>query len=236
MKFGHRQWRPFLHTYMQTYTHIPFHFLASHSILFFSLPFWFEICVRGLPQTLIRSACNMLSIVSGQEVGKQDECDRKKCGLWYDAVRLNQHQMVCVWKKASSSRYTPELVKYVFSQRFLEANAIIIQTFFRLHQMRVPLERRRPCIRLLFYIGRAGVILFDQLRLDPTIRHWVRPHRSPRGRWRKLVAASGVAEKPVAWMSHLSGLCVTQLRGHALASESCLDQPTEPTRKRHRHH
>ena len=43
MKFGHRQWRPFLHTYMQTYTHIPFHFLASHSILIFSLPFWFEI-------------------------------------------------------------------------------------------------------------------------------------------------------------------------------------------------
>ena len=40
---------------------------------------WFEIGVRGLPQTLIRSACNlnMLSIVSGQEVGKQDERDRK---------------------------------------------------------------------------------------------------------------------------------------------------------------
>ena len=50
------------------------------SFAFASLPFWFEICVRGLPQTLIRSACNMLSIVSGQEVGKQDECDRKNVG------------------------------------------------------------------------------------------------------------------------------------------------------------
>ena len=123
-------------------------------------------------------------------------------------------------------------MKYVFSQRFLEANAIIIQTFFRLHLMRVPLERRRPCIRLLFYIGRAGVILFDQLRWDATIRHWVRP---PGGRPSKFLAASGLLEKPVAWMSHLSGLCVTQLRGHALASESCLDQPTEPTRKTSRH-
>ena len=28
-----------------------------------------------------------------------------------------------------------------------------------------------------------------------------------------------VLEKPVAWMSHLSGLCVTKLRGHALASD-----------------
>ena len=58
------------------------------SFAFASLPFWFEICVRGLPQTLIRSACNlnMLSIVSGQEAGKQDERDRKECEAWYDAV------------------------------------------------------------------------------------------------------------------------------------------------------
>ena len=97
----------------------------------------------------------MLSIVSGQEVGKQDERDRKECEVWYDAVRSNEYQFVVVWKEASSSRYTPELVKYVFSQRFLEANAIIIQTFFRLYRMRVPLEFRRPCNRLLFYIGQA---------------------------------------------------------------------------------
>ena len=161
----------------------------------------------------------MLSIVSGQEAGKQDECDRKRFVLWYDTIRLNESQRVVVWTKESSSRYTPKLVRYVWSQRFLEANAIIIQTFFRLRRMRVSLESRRPCIRLLFYIGRAGVILFDQLRWDATIRHWVRP---PGGRPSKFLAASGLLEKPVAWMSHLSGLCVTQLRGHALASESCL--------------
>ena len=97
----------------------------------------------------------MLSIVSGQEVGKQDERDRKECEAWYDAVRSNRDLFVCVCKEASSSRYTPELVKYVFSQRFLEANAIIIQTFFRLRRMRVSLQRRRQCNRLLFYIGQA---------------------------------------------------------------------------------
>ena len=98
----------------------------------------------------------MLSIVSGQEVGKQDERDRKECEAWYEAVRANQSQKVCVWREeASSSRYAPEVVRYVFSQRFLEANAIIIQTFFRLRRMRVSLQHRRQCNRLLFYIGQA---------------------------------------------------------------------------------
>ena len=122
----------------------------------------------------------MLSIVSGQEAGKQDECDRKRFVLWYDTIRLNESQQVVVWKKESSSRYTPKLVRYVWSQRFLEANAIIIQTFFRLHLMRVPLEIQRSSIRFQDHIGRAGVILLDKLHFDPIIRHWVRLAEFPR--------------------------------------------------------
>ena len=97
----------------------------------------------------------MLSILSGQEAGKQDECDRQRFVLWYDTIRLNESQKVVVWTKESSSRYNPSLVRYVWSQRFLEANAIIIQTFFRLRRMRVSLQHRRQCNRLIFYIGQA---------------------------------------------------------------------------------
>ena len=168
----------------------------------------------------------MLSIVSGQEAGKQDECDRKRFVLWYDTIRLNESQRVVVWTKESSSRYTPKLVRYVWSQRFLEANAIIIQTFFRLRRTGVPLEIRRSSIRFLYYIGRAGVILLDKLHFDPIIRHWVRPRRGYKGVLSKSTSESGFAQEPVPWMSHISRLCVTKL----CASESCLDQPTEPSR------
>ena len=78
-----------------------------------------------------------------------------RCGI-HKAVRENQAQPVVVWsKEASSSRYVAEVLRYCFSQRFLEANAIIIQTFFRLRRMRVSLQHRRQCNRLLFYIGQA---------------------------------------------------------------------------------
>ena len=81
-------------------------------------------------------------------------------------------------------------------------------------------------IRFLYYIGRAGVILLDKLHFDPIIRHWVRPRRGSKGGLSKSTSESGVAQKPVPWMSHISRLCVTKL----CASESCLDQPTEPSR------
>ena len=56
-------------------------------------------------------------------------------------------------------------------------------------------------------------------------RHWVRPRRGSKGGLSKSTSESGVAQKPVPWMSHISRLCVTKL----CASESCLDQPTEPS-------
>ena len=116
--------------------------------------------MRGLPQTLIRFACNlnMLSFVCGQEAGKRDEAerDRKDFEAFYDTVIVNQPLKVCVWRKeASSPRYIPEVEKRMFSQRFLEANAIIIQTFFRLRRMGVPREHRYGCHRLLFHIGQT---------------------------------------------------------------------------------
>ena len=97
----------------------------------------------------------MLSIVSRQEADGAEH-DREEFEAWYADVRANNPLQVCVWRQeASSSRYVPEVVRYVFSQRFLEANAIIIQTFFRLSRMRVSLLHRRQCNRLLSCIGQA---------------------------------------------------------------------------------
>ena len=97
----------------------------------------------------------MLSIVSRQAADGAEH-DREQFETWYAGVRANKPLPVCVWRQeASSSRYAPQVVRYVFSQRFLEANAIIIQTLFRLRRMRVSLQHRRQCNRLLFYIGQA---------------------------------------------------------------------------------
>ncbi len=97
----------------------------------------------------------MLSIVSGQ-VADGAERDREEIEVWYADVRANQALKVCVWRKeASSPRCIPKVEKHMFSQRFLEANSIIIRTFFRLRRMGVPREHRYECHRLLFYIGQA---------------------------------------------------------------------------------
>ena len=97
----------------------------------------------------------MLSIVSRQEADGAEH-DREEFEAWYADVRANNPLQVCVWRQeASSSRYVAKVEKYVFSQRFLEANAIIIQTFFRLSRMRVSLLHRRQCNRLLSCIGQA---------------------------------------------------------------------------------
>ena len=107
-----------------------------------------------------RCACNLnrSSSVCGEEAGQGDEYapDRTEFEVFYDAVEKNKPLQVCVWRKqASSLRYTPMVETHMFSQRFLEANAIIIQTFFRLRRMGVPREHRYECHRLLFYIGQA---------------------------------------------------------------------------------
>ena len=97
----------------------------------------------------------MLSIVSRQEADGAEH-DREEFEAWYAGVRANNPLQVCVWRQeASSSRYVAKVEKYVFSQRFLEANAIIIQTFFRLRRMGVPREHRYGCHRLLFHRGQT---------------------------------------------------------------------------------
>ena len=94
----------------------------------------------------------MLSIVSRQEADGAEH-DREEFEAWYADVRANNQVKVCVQRQEASS--VQEVKKVGISQRFLDANAIIIQTFFRLRRMRVSLQRRRQCNRLLFYIGQA---------------------------------------------------------------------------------
>ena len=101
----------------------------------------------------------MLSIVSRQEADGAEH-DREEFEAWYADVRANNPLQVCVWRQeASSSRYVAKVEKYVFSQRFLEANAIIIQTFFRLRRMGVPREHRYGCHRLL-YRGQTLILTY----------------------------------------------------------------------------
>ena len=100
----------------------------------------------------------MLSFTCGEEAGTRDkaERDRQEFEALYAAVELNKSLKVCVWRKeASSLRYIPKVETIMFSQRFLEANAIIIQTFWRLWRTGVPPERRDQCHRLLFHIGQT---------------------------------------------------------------------------------
>ena len=122
------------------------------------------IC-EGPPTTYIQSAdhmsrcaCNLnrSSSVCGEEAGQGDEYapDRTEFEVFYDAVEKNKPLQVCVWRKqASSLRCTTMAETHIFSQRFLEANAIIIQTFWRLWRTGVPPERRHQSHRLLFHIG-----------------------------------------------------------------------------------
>ena len=94
----------------------------------------------------------MLSIVSRQEADGAEH-DREEFEVWYADVRANNQVKVCVRRQEASS--VQEVFEVGISQRFLDANAIIIQTFFRLRRMRVSLQRRRQCNRLLF-LHRSG--------------------------------------------------------------------------------
>ena len=93
--------------------------------------------MRGLPQTLIRFACNWntLSLICGEEAGKWDEAERDRTEFVYGARR---HRLL--------DMYIPK----VETQMFLEANAVTLQTILRLRQMGVPHERRDQWHRLLF--------------------------------------------------------------------------------------
>ena len=79
--------------------------------------------------------------------------DRTEFEVFYDAVEKNKPLQVCVWRKQASSLRCTTMAETIFSQRFLEANAIIIQTFWRLWQTGVPPERRHQSHRLLFHIA-----------------------------------------------------------------------------------
>ena len=94
----------------------------------------------------------MLSIVSRQEADGAEH-DREEFEAWYADVRANNQVKVCVQRQEASS--VQEVKKVGISQRFLDANAIIIQTFFRLRRMGVPREHRYGCHRLLFHIGQT---------------------------------------------------------------------------------
>ena len=100
----------------------------------------------------------MLSFTCGEEAGTLDkaERDRQEFEAFYDTVKMNKSLKVCVWRKqASSPLYIPKVETIMFSQRFLEANAIIIQTFWRLWRKGVPRERRDQCHGFFFHKGQT---------------------------------------------------------------------------------
>ena len=156
--FSTRVHNTYLHAYIHAFRHTYTTFITFHSLLF-------EISVRALPPLRVsyihnhmrRCACNLnrSSSVCGEEAGQGDEYapDRTEFEVFYDAVEKNTPLQVCVWRKQASSLRCTTMAKTIFSQRFLEANAIIIQTFWRLWQTGVPPERRHQSHRLLFHIG-----------------------------------------------------------------------------------
>ncbi len=100
----------------------------------------------------------MLSFTCGEEAGTRDkaERDRQEFEAFYENVKMNNSLKVCVWRKQPSSpRHIPKVETIMFSQRFLEANAIIIQTVWRLWRTGVPRERRDQCHGFLFHKGQT---------------------------------------------------------------------------------
>ena len=80
----------------------------------------------------------MLSLICGEETGKWAEAEPDRTAF--------------VWRKEARllAMHIPKVETHMFSQRFLEANAVTLQTFLRLRQMGVPRERRDQWHRLLF--------------------------------------------------------------------------------------
>ena len=89
----------------------------------------------------------MLSLICGEEARKWDEAKPDRTEF--------------VWRKEARllAMYIPKVETHMFSQRFLEANAVTLQTFLRLRQMGVPRERPDQSHRLLFHIGQTVHIL-----------------------------------------------------------------------------
>ncbi len=79
----------------------------------------------------------MLSLICGGEARKWDEAKPDRTEF--------------VWRKEARllAMYIPKVETHMFSQRFLEANAVTLQTFLRLRQMGVPRERPDQSHRLL---------------------------------------------------------------------------------------
>ena len=84
----------------------------------------------------------MLSLICGEEARKWDEAKPDRTEF--------------VWRKEARllAMYIPKVETHMFSQRFLEANAVL-----RLRQMGVPRERPDQSHRLLFHKGQTVRIL-----------------------------------------------------------------------------
>ncbi len=77
----------------------------------------------------------MLSLICGEETGKWAEAEPDRTAF--------------VWRKEGVlAMHIPKVETHMFSQRFLEANAVL-----RLRQMGVPRERPDQSHRLLFHKG-----------------------------------------------------------------------------------
>ena len=82
----------------------------------------------------------MFSLICGEEARNWE----------WDEAKPDRTEFV--WRKEARllAMYIPKVETHMFSQRFLEANAVTLQTILRLRQMGVPHERRDQWHRLLF--------------------------------------------------------------------------------------
>ena len=106
---------------------------------------------------------------------------------FYKHVRLGHPIIVHVERKNTSPKtgiverwYKQE--RFLFSQRFLDANAVIIQTCWRLHRNKVPRVYFDVALLLLNRFGRSAMMTLDRLHWEPLIQQWIKPKRSARGK------------------------------------------------------